>query len=138
MKKYKFNIAGNEYNVEILSFEDNVAEIEVNGTQYFVELEKEVQRPKTPKLVQSNTPPPKEIKPLASTGVSLVKAPLPGTVLQVMVKVGDSVKKEQILMVMEAMKMENNILAEKDGTVKTIKVSVNDSVLQGDVLVEIE
>ncbi len=138
MKKYKFNIGGNEYNVEILTFEDNVAEIEVNGTQYFVQLEQEIKTPKTPKLVRATAPPPKEMKPLASAKVSLVKAPLPGTILQVKVSVGDQVKKEQTLMVMEAMKMENNILAEKDGTVKTIKVSVNDTVLQGDVLIEIE
>ncbi len=138
MRKYKFNIGGNEYNVEILTFEDNVAEIEVNGTQYFVELEQEIKTPKTPKLVRATAPPPKEMKPLASAKVSVVKAPLPGTVLQVKVSVGDQVKKEQTLMVMEAMKMENNILAEKDGTVKTIKVSINDTVLQGDVLIEIE
>lgn len=138
MRKYKFNIGGNEYNVEILTFEDNVAEIEVNGTQYFVELEQEIKTPKTPKLVRATAPPPKEMKPLSSAKVSVVKAPLPGTVLQVKVSVGDQVKKEQTLMVMEAMKMENNILAEKDGTVKTIKVSINDTVLQGDVLIEIE
>lgn len=138
MKKFKFNIGGNEYNVEIISFEDNLAEIEVNGTQYFVELEQEVKTPKTPKLVRATAPPPKDVKPLASSGVSKIKAPLPGTILQVLVGVGDQVQKEQKLLVMEAMKMENNILAEKGGTVKTIKVSVNDTVLQGDVLIEIE
>jgi len=138
MRKYKFKISGNEYTVEIKSFEDNVAEIEVNGTQYAVELEKEIKTPKTPKLVRAQAPPPKEHKPLASTGVSVTKAPLPGTILQVLVKPGDGVKKEQNLLIMEAMKMENNILSEKDGTVKSVKVSAGDTVLQGDILLEIE
>ena len=102
------------------------------------ELEKEVKTPKTPKLVRAQAPPPKEHKPLASTGVSVLKAPLPGTILQVLVKPGDAVKKEQNLLIMEAMKMENNILSEKDGTVKSVKVAPGDTVLQGDILLEIE
>ncbi|ACF12647.1 biotin/lipoyl attachment domain-containing protein [Chloroherpeton thalassium ATCC 35110] len=138
MRKYKFKISGNEYTVDIKTFEDNVAEIEVNGTQYFVELEKEIKTPKTPKLVRAQAPPPKEHKPLSSTGVSVLKAPLPGTILKVMAKPGDIVKKEQNLLVMEAMKMENNILSEKDGTIKSVKVAPGDTVLQGDVLLEIE
>ena len=75
---------------------------------------------------------------MSSTGVSLVKAPLPGTILKVMVAPGATVKREQPLMVLEAMKMENNILAEKDGTIKTIKVNEGDTVLQGDTLLEID
>lgn len=140
MKDYKFTINGNTYNVSLKSLEDNVAELEVNGTQYSVELHKEVKASKTPKLVRAKTPKPTSApNPLSKkASLSQVKAPLPGNILEIMVREGDEVKKEQVLMVMEAMKMENKVLAELSGKVKSIKVTVGESVLQGQVLIEIE
>ncbi len=142
MKNYKFTIRGNVYDVDIISFEDNIAEIEVNGTHYSVEVHKEVKSSKTPKLVRSSVPEPKrsESKPKKniSTSSTPVKAPLPGSILQVLVKEGDEVKVGDKLMVMEAMKMENNVLAEKAGKVTSIKVAAGDTVLQNDVLLEIQ
>lgn len=139
MKNYKFKINGNEYSVEIKSMEENIAEIEVNGTPFQVELSKEVKTSKTPKLVRSAVSPTTEKKPIkAPAGLSRIEAPLPGSIFKIITKEGDQVKKGDVLMIMEAMKMENNILAESEGTVKTIKVKEGDSVLQGDVLVEIE
>lgn len=138
MKKFKFTIRGNEYEVHINSFEDNIAEVDVNGSIYQVELAGQVKTTKTPKLVRSKPIATKESKPQPVTGLSKVEAPLPGTIFKVNVKEGDSVKKGQTIMIMEAMKMENNILAEKDGVVNKVHVSEGDSVLQGDVLVEIE
>ena len=70
--------------------------------------------------------------------MSKVEAPLPGTMFKVNVKEGDAVKKGQTILVLEAMKMENNILAEKDGVVNKVHVGEGDAVLQGDILVEIE
>jgi biotin carboxyl carrier protein len=67
-----------------------------------------------------------------------IKAPLPGTVIQVLVKPGDKVTMGQKLLTMEAMKMENNVLSEKDGMVRIVNVKPGDSVAQNDVLVEIE
>ena len=72
------------------------------------------------------------------TAAYKVKAPLPGSIFKLNVAVGDSVKKGDTLLIMEAMKMENNIMAEKDGVVKSVKVAVGDAVLQEDVLMEIE
>lgn len=139
MKNYKFKINGNEYSVEVKSLEDNVAEIEVNGTPYQVELTKEIKTSKTPRLVRSAPSPKKEAKPISvKTGLSKTEAPLPGSIFKINVKEGDEVNKGQTLLIMEAMKMENNILAEKDGVVKSIKVKEGDSVLQGDLLIEIE
>ncbi|MGK7393511.1 MAG: biotin/lipoyl-containing protein [Candidatus Cyclobacteriaceae bacterium M3_2C_046] len=139
MKNYKFTINGNEYAVEIKSMEDNIAEVEVNGTPFQVELSKEVKTTKTPKLIRSSVSPKTEKKPItASTGLTKTEAPLPGTIFQIKAKEGDVVKKGDVLMIMEAMKMENNILAEVDGTVKSIKVKEGDAVLQGDVLAELE
>lgn len=143
MKKFKFNIRGNNYDVEIKSLEDSVAEVEVNGSIYQVEIEKQVKESKTPKLVRpqiihsggSDTS--KTSKPSAQKGVGHVKAPLPGTILELKTNVGDTVKVGDVLLIMEAMKMENNIKSDKGGTIKEIKVSVGDSVLEGDVLVEV-
>jgi len=138
MKKFKFTIRGNEYEVQINSFEDNIAEIDVNGSIYQVELEEEVKTTKTPKLVRSKPVATKETKPKPAAGLSRVEAPLPGTIFKVNVKEGDEVKKGQSILILEAMKMENNILAEKDGVVNKVHVSEGDAVLQGDVLAEIQ
>ncbi|MGK9475471.1 acetyl-CoA carboxylase biotin carboxyl carrier protein [Melioribacter sp. OK-6-Me] len=145
MRKFKFTINGNNYDVEILSFEDNIAELEVNGTRYHVELEKKLQTPKTPKLVRSTAAPSTDIdvstkktsKPTEKKGTGFVKSPLPGVILSVHVKEGDSVKIGDKLIILEAMKMENNINSDKEGKVISIKVKPGDSVLEGDILVEI-
>ncbi len=138
MKKFKFTIRGNEYEVQVKSFEDNIAEVDVNGSVYHVELAEEVKTIKTPKLVRSKPVPTKEEKPKPASGLSKVVAPLPGTIFKIILKVGDKVKKGQPILILEAMKMENNILAEKGGKVNKILVAEGDSVLQGDILVEIE
>jgi glutaconyl-CoA/methylmalonyl-CoA decarboxylase subunit gamma len=139
MRRYKFTIAGNRYNVEIKSLDDHVAEIDVNGTSYVVELGHEIPRPQTPKLVRSApTTPPKPPEPLNKPGLSLLKAPLPGTIIAIAVEPGMKIAMDQPVLVLEAMKMENNIFSEKPGTVKTVLVTVGDTVMQGDVLIEIE
>ncbi len=139
MKKFKFTINGNKYDAEIKDFEDNIVKIEVNGTSYKIELDKEIKTSKTPKLVRADVAPKQETNPLKrSSDLAIIKSPLPGSILQVFVKKDDTVKKGDTLLVLEAMKMENNILAEKSGTIKSINCSVGDTVLQGAVLVEIE
>ena len=143
MKKFKFNIRGNQYDVHIQNLDDNIATIEVNGSTYEVEIEQEVKTPKTPKLVRPAVVPSSEAdkaktaKPSAAKGAGYVKAPLPGTIMKLDVKVGDVVKSGDQLLVMEAMKMENNINADREGTITKINVKEGDSVLEGDVLVEI-
>ncbi len=145
MKKFKFNIQGNEYQVEIQNFEGDVAEIEVNGTLYTVEVEKKLQQSKTPKLVRSVVSPSTESSastaktsnPSAPKGAGHIKSPLPGVILNILVREGDKVKVGDKLIILEAMKMENNINADKEGTIKSIKVRQGDSVLEGDVLIEI-
>ncbi|TLU82884.1 MAG: acetyl-CoA carboxylase biotin carboxyl carrier protein subunit [Chlorobium sp.] len=138
MRRFKFTIAGNRYNVEIRSFDDHVAELEVNGTSYLVELDKGIPRPQPPKILRTAPLPPKPPEPLIKPGLSLLKAPLPGTIIDITVEPGMQIKMDQPVIVLEAMKMENNIFAEKPGIVKTVRVSVGDTVMQGDVLIEIE
>lgn len=140
MKKFKFQIRGNKYDVEILSAEGKNIELEVNGTKYSVELEQEIEEKKTPKLIRQEVAPMSKEKKIPKTLSSVVqiKTPLPGVVLKVLAKEGMTVKEGDILVVIEAMKMENKIMAEKAGVVKSVKVHDGDSVLENDVLVEIE
>ena len=143
MKKFNFVINGNAYAVEVLGFEDHTATIEVNGTQYNVEVQKEIKMTKTPTLVRAEPPKPtaRESKiprtPSQTTNLA-IKAPLPGTIITVLVKAGEKVALGQKLLTMEAMKMENNVLSEKDGVVKVVHVKPGQAVAQSDVLVEIE
>jgi biotin carboxyl carrier protein len=142
MKKFSFIINGNNYEVEILGFEENIAKVEVNGTQFNVEVQKDLKMTKTPTLVRVEPPKPsaRESKiprtPTQTTNVA-IKAPLPGTIISVLVKAGEKVILGQKLLTMEAMKMENNVLSEKDGVVKVVNVKPGQAVAQSEVLVEI-
>ncbi len=138
MKNFKFTISGNTYEVEIKNFEGTMADIEVNGTLYSVEVHREVKKTKTPTLVRAELPPSNKEK-IEKRGKGLpepVTAPLPGSIVEIMVRPGDVIKKGQVLLVMEAMKMENRIRAEKDGVVENVKVTKGENVLQGDILIE--
>ena len=145
MKKFKFTIQGNKYDVHIVNVEDNIAEVEVNGATYQVEVDKVIAQSKTPKLVRSVAVPstdtaPSQQKtsgPVGPKGAGFIKSPLPGVILNVHVREGDKVKVGTKLITLEAMKMENNINADKDGVIKSIRVKDGDSVLEGDVLIEI-
>ena len=144
MKEYKYKINGNSYKVTIGDIEDNIAHVEVNGTHYKVEMEKQPKTAPKPVVVRPMpnspaAPTTPVVKPAApSTGKSGVKSPLPGVILDIKVKVGDTVKRGQTIIILEAMKMENNINADKDGKVTAINVNKGDSVLEGNDLVIIE
>lgn len=139
MRNFKFTIKGHDYEVEVKNFQDNIAEVEVNGTLYQVEVLRESRASKTPVIRRPELPVTRsdhKFKKKISTHQQIV-APLPGTIMQIYVKEGDEIKKGQKLLMYEAMKMENTLNAEKDGTVQKVKVTAGDNVLQGDVLMEI-
>ncbi len=136
MKKFKFNIHGNNYNVEIKKVEGSTAKVEVNGTCYKVQLDQEVKTTKTPKLMRSSVKTHKALSKVES-GAFKINCPLPGTIMSVNVAEGDKVKKGDALLIYEAMKMENKVLAEKDGIIKNIRVKAGDSILQDELLLEI-
>ena len=146
MKEYKYKINGNLYNVVIGDIEDNIAHVEVNGTHYTVEMEKKPKAAPAPKPVArpvakpAAAPAPAASAPASkpAAGKSGVKSPLPGVILDIKVKEGDEVKKGQTIIILEAMKMENSINADKDGKVTAINVSKGESVLEGTDLVIIE
>jgi len=144
MKEYKYKINGNLYNVVIGDMEENIVHVEVNGTHYTVETEKKMKAAPAPKPVVRPAARPAAApavapaaKPAASSK-SGVKSPLPGVILDIKVKEGDEVKKGQTIIILEAMKMENSINADKDGKVTAINVSKGESVLEGTDLVIIE
>ena len=146
MKEYKYKINGNLYNVVIGDIEENIAHVEVNGTHYTVEMEKKPKAAPAPKPVVRPAAKPAAApaavapvaKPAAGGAKSGVKSPLPGVILDIKVNVGDEVKKGQTLIILEAMKMENIINADKDGKIAAINVSKGESVLEGTDLVIIE
>ncbi len=137
MKEYKFKINGKEYNVAVNGVEGDKASVTVNGVSYDVELENGVPAAAAP--VQTVSPAavsaPQAAAPAApapaekGAGKDIV-SPLPGVIISVDVKEGQAVKRGQKVAVIEAMKMENEILAECDGTVTAIHVSKGDSVLE--------
>ncbi len=138
MKEYKYKINGKDFSVKIGEIEDNIANVEVNGTSYKVEMEKKPEeKPVIRPVVRPAAAPSPAAAPAASPagGASVagagVKSPLPGVVLDVKVNVGDAVKKGQTVLILEAMKMENNINADRDGVVKAVNVKAGDSVLEG-------
>ncbi|MBR0122342.1 MAG: biotin/lipoyl-binding protein [Bacteroidales bacterium] len=141
MKNYTFKIQGRTYNVDLLSQDDNKISLEVNGTPYEVTVEKGATKritTKTPVLVRAAAPAPAKEGTSPSGSVSIIKSPLPGNILSILVHQGDTVQKGQKLLTYEAMKMENDILAESNGTVTKIFVNVGDTIIQGANLVEIK
>ena len=144
MKQYKYKINGNLYNVTVNDVEENVARVEVNGVPYNVELDKPIKTAAKPVVRPAAAPKtatgaPVVTRPAASaSGKGGVKSPLPGVIIDIKVKEGDEVKKGQVILVLEAMKMENNINADRDGKVTAIKVNKGDSVLEGTDLIVIE
>ena len=147
MKTYNFKIYGNKYAVEVGEIEDNMVDVTVNGAPYKVELDMELKPRTVVKPVVTVAAPPKaqaaapaqKVAPAAPAGGGgTLASPLPGTVLDVFVKAGDAVKVGQRLLLLEAMKMENNIDADRDGVIKEVKVSKSDAVMEGQVLVVFE
>ena len=146
MKEYKYIINGKEYEVNIGDIEGNIANVEVNGQAYKVEMEKKAEAPKPvvrpvakPAAAPAGpaTPQPAAAPAAGNASGKGVKSPLPGVILDVKVQVGDEVKKGQTVVILEAMKMENNINADRDGKITAINVKQGDSVLEGTDLVVI-
>lgn len=148
MKEFNYKINGSPYRVIVQKSESNAIELEVNGTSFVVELEtkdkKKMTGIKRPNPAAASAPTPQSAstplvtRPSSSGGKNSIQSPLPGVILDIRCKEGDVVKKGQTLMVLEAMKMENNILANANGKVSSILVHKGDSVLEGAELVVIE
>ena len=160
MAKYEYKVKGVDYVVEIQDVEGNVANVTVNGIPFEVEMKQPVKSSKQKVKLnegQNNV----SASPAASTSPATgsssaassdsassskqatpaagkpVVAPLPGTINEIKVKVGDKVNAGDTVVVLEAMKMQNNIDAETSGTITSINVNKGDAVMEGDTLVTI-
>lgn len=161
MAKYEYKVKGVDYVVEIQDIEGNIANVTVNGIPFEVEMKQPVKAGKqkvkltdgqnnisansaasagsnsagsssaaSPDSASSS----KQATPAAGKPVV---APLPGTINEIKVKVGDKVNAGDTVVVLEAMKMQNNIDAETSGTIASINVNKGDAVMEGDTLVTI-
>ena len=142
MKEYKYTIDGNKYDVAINEVGETTAKVTVNGTEYTVEWEKPVEEKPVVKVQPAAKPAavPAAAPAPAAAPVSgnAIKTPLPGVIIDVKVNVGDTVKKGDTVVVLEAMKMENNINADRDGKVVAIQVAKGDTVADGAALIVLE
>ena len=136
MKEYKYKINGNEYNVAVEELEGNKASVTVNGKTYQVELDRSAKPVVTkpvarPAAAPAAAPVAAAPAPRPAAGGAGIKAPLPGVILDIKVKVGDTVTKGQTVAILEAMKMENNINADREGQVVAINVEKGQSIAEG-------
>ena len=149
MNKYQYKVQGVDYDVEIEEVEGNLAKVSVNGIQFEVELKRPInpvhaiKKPKVAAPKPAAPAPAPAAAPVAAAPAAApgsgnpVKAPLPGTISSISVKVGDQVNVGDTVLVLEAMKRQNNIEAEYAGTVTSIVVNPGDSVMEGAVLLTI-
>ena len=118
MKEYKYTINGNKYEVVVGDITDNIATLTVNGEQYTVEMEKQAEPEKKKPVVKAAATAAADDAPAANKGAvnkaNAVKAPLPGVITDILVAEGDEVKAGDTVVVLEAMKMANNLAAEKE------------------------
>lgn len=155
MNTYHYKVKGIDYEVEIAEVEGNIAKVNVNGIPFELELQKPINAAKLPKMnatpkveaprpaaapqpaAQSASKP--ATQPAAATvaGGSALKAPLPGTITDVKVQVGQTVRAGEVVIILEAMKMQNNIEAEQDGKILSVNVKAGDTVMEGAVLLTI-
>ena len=160
MAKYEYKVKGVDYVVEIQDIEGNIANVTVNGIPFEVEMKQPVKSSKQ-KVKLTDGPNNIYASSVASAGSAAgsssaassdsasssnqatpaagkpVVAPLPGTINEIKVKVGDKVNTGDTVVVLEAMKMQNNIDAETSGTITSINVNKGDAVMEGDTLVTI-
>jgi len=142
MKEYKYTINGTKYEVAVGDIEENIVTVCVNGEAYKVELEKQPEPEKKKPVLgkpaaAADTDAPATDKAAVNKN-NAVKAPLPGVITDIKVAVGDEVQAGDTVVVLEAMKMANNLQAEKAGKVTAICVKIGESVMEDDALVVIE
>ena len=141
MQKFKFNINGKGYEAVVEEIERNTARVELNGKSYTVQVEKEeaIVSPKIAAVKSTSSAADfvdAPTQPISGNAGS-IKSPLPGSVAKIKVQEGQAVKAGDVLMTIEAMKMENEIMAPAAGTVKKIYVAEGKAVQQGEALIDL-
>ena len=135
-KTFQFTIDGRKYETTVNEIENHVAEVTVNGTVFHVEIDSAKNATAIkPAAARATAAAPRAAQP---AGTMVVKSPLPGSIVKVVAAAGQAVKKGDLLLTMESMKMENQVCSEYDGTIKSVLVQPGQNVMQDDKLVEIE
>ena len=151
MSKYQYKVQGVDYEVEIEEVEGNIAKVNVNGIPFEVEMQQPINAAKHPTIVKPKVAAPAaepapaapapqaapKAAPKAAAKGTTLQAPLPGTITNILVKEGESVFAGQVVVILEAMKMQNNIEAEQSGTITAIHVSNGETVMEGAALLTI-
>ena len=145
MKKFKFSIDNNPFEVNVTELENGQIDVEVNGSNYIVTIDREGTKaanapaPKAAPVAAPKAAAPAAAPATAPAGgaVKTVKSALPGSVTKLVMEVGQAVKKGDTVMMIEAMKMENEIKAECDGTIAKFHVAAGQSVMADDKLFDI-
>ena len=153
MKTYQYKVKGVDYEVEIAEVEGNIAKVNVNGIPFEVELQKPINAAKHPTMTAPKVQAPQSAaakpdapqtatempaaQPAAAGAGHAIKAPLPGTITDIRVELGQQVNAGDVVLVLEAMKMQNNIEAEATGKITSILVKPGDTVMEGSVLLTI-
>ena len=140
MRKYQLKLNGQDYSVDLRDLSADEAVLEINGKEYRVAISSVSEVIPEGAMLRSTLPPvtaPASAAKSKSSDVSAgsVLAPIPGSIMEVYVQVGDKIKAGQPLFKMEAMKMENEINARLDGIISTVSISAGDTVNQGDELI---
>lgn len=139
MKSFQFTIDGRKYDTTVNEIDGGMAEVTVNGTVFHVAIDQMKNatsiKPAAPRAAAAPAAAPKVAQ---AAGTTVVKSPLPGSIVKVVAAAGQAVKRGDLLLTMESMKMENQVLSEVDGTVKAVLVQPGQNVMQDDKLVEIE
>lgn len=139
MKSFQFTIDGRKYDTTVNEIDGGMAEVTVNGTVFHVAIDQMKNatsiKPAAPRAAAAPAAAPKVAQ---AAGTTVVKSPLPGSIVKVVAAAGQAVKRGDLLLTMESMKMENQVLSEVEGTVKAVLVQPGQNVMQDDKLVEIE
>lgn len=139
MKAFQFTIDGRKYDTTVNEIDGGMAEVTVNGTVFHVAIDQMKNatsiKPAAPRAAAAPAAAPKVAQ---AAGTTVVKSPLPGSIVKVVAVAGQAVKRGDLLLTMESMKMENQVLSEVEGTVKAVLVQPGQNVMQDDKLVEIE
>ena len=141
MKRFELLLNDKAYLVEVTKISSNGALVNVNGVPYEVGI-KDLSAAEAPQVMRVTAPPPESATSPSSGsqtqaqvetvgGLTTIKAPLPGLIIDVKVNVGDTVEIGDVLLVIETMKMENNVSSPVAGTVKEVNVSSGQSVNEG-------
>ena len=154
MKSYKYKVQGVDYEVEIVEVEGKLAKVNVNGIPFELEMQRPINKAKHPLMNSRKSvvatpapaapaPAPAPTAPAAAAAAdpvgagSALKAPLPGTITDVKVQVGQQVNVGDVVVVLEAMKMQNNIESDYAGKVTSIVVKPGETVMEGTILMTI-